>query len=65
MSMSEDLIEVIDLIEREAASIAVREQVNGQFGNFYLTELPAELAIRHVCNILRTRIRNGLREASQ
>lgn len=62
---SEELLEVIDVIEREAASIAVRELVNGRMGHFYLTELPAELAIKHVCNMLRTRIRTGLHEASR
>ena len=51
------LIEALDAIEANPEDVYVREQIAGQWGNYNLTELPPRLVIRHVCRILRTKLR--------
>ena len=52
-----NIIRLINQIERNAGSLLVREQVNGEWGNFALVDLPAHLAIRHVCRLLRSKLK--------
>ena len=56
---NQQLIELINTIEAEAEKIYVREKVDGFWGNVLLTELPAPLAIKHICRMLRSRLRYG------
>lgn len=39
-------------IEEHAAEIIVREQIDGRWGSYALTELPPKLAIRHAMRFL-------------
>lgn len=54
---NQELIELVSHIEKESGKIYVREKIGGSFDNVLLTELPAPLAIKHICRILRTRLR--------
>ena len=47
------IIRLINQIERNAGSLLVREQINGEWTNVPLIELPTHLAIQHVCRIVR------------
>ena len=54
MSVQSRVLEAIDRLENNAESIFVREVVNGIWGSYALTKLPAPLAIAHVCRLIRT-----------
>jgi hypothetical protein len=44
---------LMDLIERNSDKIAVRAQVDGRFGNFFLSELPGNQAIAEAFRLVR------------
>jgi hypothetical protein len=44
---------LMDLIERNSDKIAVRAQVDGRFGNFFLSELPGDQAIIEAFRLVR------------
>lgn len=52
-SVTNRQIDVLNRIEQNPGAIFVREQVNGTWGNHPLVELPANLAIAHVCRLIR------------
>ena len=54
---NQKILELVNQIEQNAGSIFVREQINGEWQNTSLLEMPAHLAIRHVCRILRCRLK--------
>jgi hypothetical protein len=51
------LIEIINEIEAQVGSIPVRERLNDEWGNYFLSDLPGHLAIRHFCKLLRCKLR--------
>lgn len=42
-----DLMQLCDYIIRWADDIYVREQIEGKWGSYSLTEIPAKLALKH------------------
>lgn len=46
------MLRVIQCIAEQAPRICVREQVDGKWGSYTLTEMPAELAIMHVLRFI-------------
>ena len=54
---NQKILELVNQIEQNAGSIFVREQINGEWQNTSLLEMPAHLAIRHVCRLLRCRLK--------
>jgi len=48
-----DLGALCDYIERNADRIYVREQVDGKWGSYALTSLPAPLAVSHALRLVR------------
>ena len=48
-----ELFALVDFIEAHAGSIFVREQVNGRWGSYALSELPAPLALHHAFRFIR------------
>lgn len=58
-SMSKTLEEACDHIENNLDKIAVREQVNGKIGSYYLSELPSHLAIKHAFRLLTRMVKAG------
>ncbi len=55
-NLPEELGEVINKIENNADEIYVREEINGKWGSYSLTELPAKLAIKHALRFIKRRI---------
>lgn len=51
--MNQRINELLDHIARNADAIFVREQVDGKWDSYALVELPANLAILHVCHLIR------------
>lgn len=49
------IFDVMSYIEKNASKIAVRENVAGRFGSFYLSELRGDLAIKHAFRFIRER----------
>lgn len=47
------LQELCDRIIEYASSIPVREQIDGKWDTYYLTELPANLAIKHALTFIK------------
>ena len=47
------LPELLDYIEEHDGNIYVRADVDGRFGNYSLSELPASEAIHYVCEFIR------------
>lgn len=47
------LVNLLDYIEGRAASIFVRERIDGQIGNHALADLPAPLAIHYAFEFIR------------
>jgi len=47
MRLPRTLDELCDYIVENADKIAVREQVDGKWGSYWLTELPVKLALKH------------------
>lgn len=47
------LVNLLDYIEGRAASIFVRERINGEIGNHSLADLPAPLAIHYAFEFIR------------
>ena len=54
---NQKLIDLVNQIEQSAGSLIVRERVNDEWQNVSLIELPAHLAIKHICRILRARLK--------
>ena len=50
---NERVIECLNQVERNAGAIYVREQLDGEWRNVSLIELPTHLAIKHTCRIVR------------
>jgi hypothetical protein len=46
-------MDLIDYIEEYSDVIAVREKVNGNWGSYFLNDLKAKDAIKHVCRFIR------------
>jgi hypothetical protein len=47
------LDQLCDYIVEHADSIAVRENINGEWGSYYLTELPVKLALKHAMQFIK------------
>jgi hypothetical protein len=47
------LDDLLDEIERHASEIFVREQINGRWGSYALTDMPPALAIKNAFNFIR------------
>lgn len=47
--------EICDYILKHYDSITVREQVDGKWGAFYLSELPIELALKNALRLIKER----------
>lgn len=53
MTRETQIANLCDHIATNAGSIAVREQIDGKWGSHFLTELPVELAIKHVLRFVK------------
>ena len=53
------MIRLINQISRNAGSIMVRDQIDGEWVNVPLIEMPTHLAIQHVCQILLEGLQQG------
>lgn len=62
---TEQMIQLVNQVERNAGAILVRESIDGQVGNFSLLDLPTHLAIQHTCRIFRTALRQDLQPSSK
>lgn len=47
------LVHLLDYIEANAASIFIRDQVNGRIGNYALIDLPAARALKWAFHLVR------------
>jgi len=47
--------ELCDYILKYADCIAVRENVDGKWGSYWLTELPTKLALKHALSFIKER----------
>ena len=54
---NQQIILLLNEIEHNAGSIIIREQIEGVWTNCALTDLPAHLAVKHLCRIVRSRLR--------
>ena len=52
-SLPRNLNELCDYIVKYADSIPVREKVNGEWGSYFLTELPVKLALKHALRFIK------------
>lgn len=50
------IVKLLDEIQNNTKDTFVREVVNGNWVSIPLSELPTELAIVHVCKLIRTRL---------
>ena len=52
-SLPRTLDELCDYIVKYADSIPVREEINGKWGSYFLTELPVKLALKHAMRFVK------------
>lgn len=57
------IAELLDALEQGADSIPIREQVNGKWGNYTLSELPGNVAVKHICRMIRRKLKTAEQEA--
>lgn len=53
MSRETEINKLCDHIVANAGNIPVREQIDGKWGSYFLTELPVELAIKHALRFIK------------
>jgi hypothetical protein len=47
------LAQILDRMEKHSGDIYIRAEINGKWQTTRLTDLPAEMAIEHVCRFIR------------